>query len=399
MTMRSTGHIRQRTPGSWELRYSLGRDPATGKRRVATTTVEGKCRDAEKELRRLLRTLDTGEHVDPTRLSVGQWLEQWLETVKTEVAPKTHERYGEIARNFLIPALGNYALTKLVPPHIQKAYNGWATGGRIDGKTGGLAPQTRRHIHRILRTALARAVEQQVIARNPADVFRKRLPKVERRDLVTLTADQSAQLLEAIGHSRVYWPVLLALLTGMRRGEILALRWKNVDLELGILRVVESLEQTKTGIRFKTPKSGRHRAVTLPAYAVQELRRLKCEQAESLLALGVRQTGDTLLCCRSDGEPHQPLSLTYEFARFMGRLKGLLRVRFHDLRHSHATQLLASGVHPKIASERLGHASVGITLDLYSHVTDTMQSEAAAKLDLEMQAAKSRLAVHKRDVR
>ena len=117
------------------------------------------------------------------------------------------------------------------------------------------------------------------------------------------------------------------------------------------------------------------------------------------MALGVRQTGDTLLCCRADGEPHQPLSLTYEFARFIRRLSDLPRVRFHDLRHSHATQLLASGVHPKIASERLGHASVGITLDLYSQVTETMQSEAAAKLDLEMQAAKSRLAVHKRDVR
>jgi integrase len=393
------GHIRRRSLGSWELRYDFGTDPATGRRRVATSTVRGDRKDAEKELRRLLRTLDTGEHVDPTRLSVKQWLEQWLETVRTEVAPKTHERYGEIVRNFLIPALGNFALTKLVPSHIQKAYNEWAIGGRLDGKSGGLAPQTRRHIHRILRTALARAVEQQLLARNPADVFKKRLPKVERRELVTLTADQSAQLLEAIAHSRVYWPVLLALSTGMRRGEILAVRWKNVDLELGTLRVVESLEQTKTSIRFKAPKSGRHRAITLPGYAVEELRRLKREQAEALLALGVRQTSNTLLCCRADGEPHQPLSLTYEFARFMGRLKDLPRVRFHDLRHSHATQLLASGVHPKIASERLGHASVGITLDLYSHVTDTMQGEAAVKLDSAMQVAKSRLAIHKKDVR
>jgi integrase len=171
----------------------------------------------------------------------------------------------------------------------------------------------------------------------------------------------------------------------------LAVRWKNVDLENGTLRVVESLEQTKTTMRFKSPKSGRHRAITLPGYAVAELRRLKREQAESLLTLGVRQSGDTLLCCRADGEPHQPLSLTYEFARFMRRLKDLPRVRFHDLRHSHATQLLADGIHPKVASERLGHASVGITLDLYSHVTDTMQGEAAAKLDSAMQAAKSRL--------
>ena len=389
--MRPTGHIRERSPGSWELRYSLGTDPATGKRQTVTTTVRGDRRVAEKELRRLLRSVDTGEHVDPSRLSVRHWLTTWLATVREEVSPKTYERYSEIARHFLVPALGNLELGKLAPSHIQEAYNGWAMGGRRDGKAGGLSARTRRHIHRILRSALARAVEQQIIARNPADVFKKRLPKVERHVPTTLTAEQSVRLLQAIAHSRVYWPVLLALSTGMRRGEVLAVRWKNVDLELGILRVMESLEQTKAGIRFKSPKNGRNRAITLPRYAVEELRRLKHEQAEALLALGVRQTSDTLLCCRADGEPHQPLSLTYEFARFVGRMTDIPRVRFHDLRHSHATQLLATGVHPKIASERLGHASVGITLDLYSHVTDTMQSEAAAKLDSAMQVAKSRL--------
>jgi integrase len=389
------GHIRQRSPGSWEVRYDFGTDPATGKRRIATVTVRGDRKAAEKELRRLLRTVDDGSHVDPSHLTVRQWLETWLETVRSETTPKTSERYGEICRNFLMPAFGNIGLTKLAPTQIQTAYNAWAIGGRRDGKAGGLSPQTRRHLHRVLRTALARAVEQQLIARNPADVFKKRLPKVERRELVTLTVDQSARLLAALAHSRVYWPVLLALATGMRRGEILAVRWKNVDLENGTLRVVESLEQTKTTMRFKSPKSGRHRAITLPGYAVTELRRLKREQAEALLSLGVRQSGDTLLCCRADGEPHQPLSLTYEFARFMRRLNDLPRVRFHDLRHSHATQLLADGIHPKVASERLGHASVGITLDLYSHVTDTMQGEAAAKLDTAMQAAKSRLSKDK----
>jgi integrase len=267
--MRPTGHMRERSPGSWELRYRLGTDPATGKRRMATTTVKGNRRAAEKELRRLLRTLDDGSHVDPSRLSVRQWLEQWLETVRTEVAPKTYERYGEIVRNFLIPTIGNLPLTKLAPVHIQQAYNRWASGGRLDGKLGGLSPQTRRHIHRILRTALSRAVEQQVIVRNPADAFKKRLPKIERRTLMTLTAEQSARLLEAIAHSRVYWPVLLALSTGMRRGEVLAVRWKNVDLERGTLREMESLEQTKAGIRFKPPKTGRHRVITLPAYAVK----------------------------------------------------------------------------------------------------------------------------------
>jgi len=391
MSMRPTGHIRQRSSGSWELRYSLGTDRATGKRRMSTATVQGNRRAAEKELRRLLRTLDTGEHVDPNNVSVRQWLATWLDTVREEVSPKSHERYAEIVNNFLTPALGNLLLNKLAPTHIQRAYNDWATGGRRDGKSGGLSPRTRRHIHRILRSALARAVEQQLLARNPADAFKKRLPKVERRSMTTLTAEQSALLLETINHSRVYWPVLLALATGMRRGEILALRWKNVDFERGTLRVMESLEQTKAGIRFKAPKTDRHRAISLPAFAVEELRRLKRRQAEELLALGVRQSGETLVCGRADGAPHQPDSLTHEFTYLIGRVKDLPRVRFHDLRHSHATQLLGDGVHPKIAQERLGHSTIATTLDLYSHVTDTMQTDAAQRLDAAFQLAKTRL--------
>lgn len=222
--MRSTGHIRQRSPGSWELRYSLGTDPATGKRRMATATVKGNRRAAEKEMRRLLRTLDTGEHVDPTRMTVRQWLEAWLCAVREEVSPKSHERYSEIVENFLKPTLGNLPLTKLAPSHIQQAYTGWAISGRRDGKDGGLSTSTRRYIHTILKSALARAVEQQVLARNPADAFKRRLPKIERMQMATLTAEQSAQLLRAIEHTRVRWPVLLAISTGARRGEILALR-------------------------------------------------------------------------------------------------------------------------------------------------------------------------------
>jgi len=361
--MRSTGHIRQRTPGSWELRYSLGCDPATGKRRVATTTVQGKRRDAEKELRRLLRTLDTGEHVDPTRITVREWLVAWLNAVRGEISPKSHERYSEIAENFLMPALGNR----------------------------GLSAPTRRYIHTVLKSALTRAVEQQVLVRNPADAFKRRLPKVERKEIVTLTAEECERLLESIKDTRTYWPVLLALATGMRRGEILALRWKNVDLDRSVLRVVQSLEQTKTELRFKDTKTSRSRAITLPTFAVEELRRLKREQTEELLALGVRQTGETLTCCRADGEPLQPRSVTHLFILLRGRVKNLPRVRFHDLRHSHATQLLADGVHPKVAQERLGHSTITTTMDLYSHVTDNMQADAAERLNAAFQVAKTQL--------
>jgi integrase len=385
---RTTGHIRERSSGAFELRYSLGTDPATGKRKIATVTVRGTRKEAAREMRRLLRAVDTGAHVDPNRLTVREWLSTWLGSIREEVAPRTAERYGEIVNNFLTPALGNLQLAKLAPVHLQEAYNGWATGGRRDGKDGGLSPMTRRHIHRILSAALARAVENQLIARNPCDVFKKRLPKVERREMAVLTAEQSARLLDAVRHTRVYWPTLIALATGMRRGEIVALRWRNVDLDRGSVRVVESLEQTKAGLRAKAPKSEKARAITLPAFAANELRRLKREQAEELLRLGVRQSVDMLLCARADGEPMQPRSLTHEFTRLVARMKDIPRVRFHDLRHSHATQLLLAGVHPKVAQERLGHSTISVTLDLYSHVTATMQEDAAAKIDAAFQRAK-----------
>jgi integrase len=380
--MRRTGHIRERSPGSFELRYALGTNPATGKRRTATVTIRGTRSDAEKELRRLLRTLDTGEHVDPTRMTTGRWLTTWLETVRHEVASRSYERYAGIVNQHLVPALGQLPITKLAPSHIQGFYNELAIGGRRDGKSGSLAARSRRQIHRVLSTALSRAVEQQVIARNPCDVFRKRLPKVERTEMMTLSADQSHRLLEAAWCSELYLPILVALATGMRRGEVLALRWRNVDFERASVRVIESLEQTSaSGLRFKPPKSNRARTITLPTFAVDELRRLKREQAENLLALGVRQSENTLLCARADGEPTTPVSLTHAFWRLVRKLDGVPQVRFHDLRHTHATQLLLAGVHPRIAQERLGHSTVALTLDLYSHVTGTMQEDAAAKIN------------------
>jgi integrase len=378
---RATGHIRERSPGSFELRYSLGTDPATGKRKIATTTVRGSMKVAAKELRRLLSAIDNGDHVNPTRMTVRDWLAKWLLAVREEVAPGTHEFYAQIVERFLLPALGNLSIAKLGPAHIQECYSALAQGGRRDGKPGGLSPQTRRHIHRVLNAALSRAVEQQLVGKNPCDAFRKRLVRIERRELSVLTAYQSTLLLDAIRSRRLYWPVLIALAAGARRGEILALRWRNVDLDARTIRIERSLEHTKDGLRFKTPKSGKSRAVVLPGLAIDELRRLKREQAEELLRIGVRLNGDTLICAKADGSAMLPRSLTHEFAKVSGKLQGVPRVRFHDLRHSHATQLLGAGIHPKVAQERLGHSSISVTMDLYSHASETMQAEAAERLD------------------
>ena len=371
------GHIRERSPGHWAIVLDV-RDVETGKRKRRWHTFTGTKRAAQIECARLIADLSGGGYVEPARTTLAEFLERWLEHVKTQVSPRSHERYCELARKNIVPLLGTTALSKLQPTAISSAYAKALAGGQRK-RSGGLAPRTVHHMHRILRQALQQAVRWQILVRNPADLVKP--PRVERAKSTTLSAEQAAQLLGALAHSRVYWPTLVALATGMRRGEVLALRWQHVDLERGVLEVVETIEETKTSLRFKPPKNGKTRAITLPAFAVAELRRLKLEQAQELLRLGIRQTGATLVCGRADGEVHKPLALTYEFARFVRQLKDLPQVRFHDLRHSHATQLLASGVHPKIAQERLGHSSVGITLDLYSHAVESLQDEAASRVD------------------
>lgn len=380
---RREGHIRRRSRGSFELRYSLGTDPATGKRKIATTTVRGTEDEAKRELRRLLKTIDDGAHVSPSKVTVRSWLTLWLRSIRDEVAPRSYERYSGIVQHHLLPALGNHRLAQLAPVHVQEFYAGLAEGGRRDGRPGILAPQTRRQIHRVLSEALVRAVEQQLIARNVCDVFKRRLPRVEKTQMAVLSPAQSQQLLDTARARALYWPILLAITTGMRRNEILGLRWKNVDLDRGVLRVVEALEQTRDGIRFKPPKSGDPRSVTLPAFAIDELRRFKREQAETLLMCGVRQDGDTLVCARADGKITTPLGMSNVFFKFVRRMPhDFPRIRFHDLRHSHATQLLLAGVHAKVVQERLGHSTIKLTMDLYSHVIPSMQEEAAAKIDL-----------------
>ena len=195
----------------------------------------------------------------------------------------------------------------------------------------------------------------------------------------------TADIIEEARNYTFFIPIVLAVLCGMRRGEIAALRWRSLDLDAGQLSVVASIEQTRAGCREKDAKSGRGRAVALSALVVEELRRHRLAQAQAMLAIGVRVTADHHVVMQGDALPLQPNSITQAIAKFMKKRGS--KVRLHGLRHSHATHMLASGIHPKIASERLGHSKVGITLDLYSHVLPGMQEEAAIKVDTLISAA------------
>jgi integrase len=378
------GHVRERGKGNWYAVLST-RDPQTGKRKVRFVSLPGAKgkREAQQECARIVTEMQKGAYVEPDKTTLAQFLERWLAHIQTQVAPRTYGGYAEKVRNNLIPALGLIRLIKLRPEEISEAYSKALTGGRCDGR-GGLSPQTVKHIHVVLKQALAQACVWRAISHNPADLVKP--PKLDRGEMQTVNTDQTAAMIEAARGTPIFIPILLGVLCGMRRGEICALRWRSIDLDAGQLSVVASTEQGRGGMRDKEPKSGKGRLIALPPMLVAELRRHRMQQAEWLLRLGVRLTDDHHVCLREDGESVWPSSLTRAFRTFMRRHK-LPQIRFHDLRHSHATHLLSAGVHPKIAQERLGHSSVGITLDRYSHVVPGMQQEAVAKVDAAIQAA------------
>jgi integrase len=376
------GHLRERSPGHWAIVIDV-RDPQTGKRRRRWHSFTGTKREAQVEAARLISEQKNGTAVEPSRLTLAAFFERWIEHMQGQVSPRSHERYAELCRKNLAPLLGGLTLTKLQPAHISAAYAKALTSGRWDG-SGGLSARTVVHMHRVLREALQQAVRWQMLPRNPADACKP--PRVERRPMQTYDLAQTAELLAAIRGTRFFIPVVFAVLCGLRRGEIAALRWGQVDLEKGQLAVVQSAEQTRAGVRYKDPKSGRTRTIALSGIVVEELRAHRIKQAQELLRLGLRATDATFVCTREDGQPLQPLTLTHDWDRKLAKTP-LPRIRFHDLRHAHATHLLSSGVHPKVASERLGHSKIGITLDLYSHVLPGMQEDAVARVDDALRAA------------
>jgi integrase len=352
------GHIRERSPGHWAIVVDV-RDPQTGKRKRRWHSFAGTKRAAQIECARIVSESAGGLFVDPGKITVAAFLDRWLDHMRSQLTPKSHERYCDVARKNVTPLLGAIPLLKLTPVHISDCYAKALSSGRRIG-SGGLSAATVAYMHRILKQALSQAVVWRLLPRNPAAAVKA--PRAERSRLTTYDIPQTAHLIDGLRGSRLLIPVLLAAMCGLRRGEIVALRWRHIDLVAGKISVVESAEQTAEGVRYKQPKSGRGRSVALSSTIVEELRAHWLKQAEEFLRLGIRPTEDAFVYTREDGEPLQPRSLSRAWTLAVARLE-LPRIRFHDLRHAHATHLLASGVHPKVASERLGHSQIGITLD------------------------------------
>ena len=303
------------------------------------------------------------------RLTLGAYLERWLEdVVKPGVRPRTYGSYRELARLYVLPMLGGVPLRTLQPAQLQHLYGALLARG--------LAPKTVRNVHGVLHRALAQAVDWGLAARNVAAVVQA--PKVEHPEAAALGPEEVARLLAAARDTR--WAALLtvAVATGLRQGELLGLRWADLDLDAGVLHVRRQLGRDKT---FAPPKTSRgRRRVELPELAIEALRAHRRHQDEERGGHGPAYEEQDLVFCTHPGRPLGWRNVTRAF-------KGLLRqarlpdMPFHALRHTTASLLFLQRVHPKVVQEQLGHSRIGITLDLYSHLFPSLGKEAANRLD------------------
>jgi integrase len=386
----SAGHVRRRGKASWELKFDDGRDPATGRRRTRYVAFKGTKRAAEVELAKLIAKAAEGAIVDPSKLTVADFIDHWLKNwAETNVSPKTLERYRELLAH-VRRQLGGQVLQKLRPAMLADLYAELARTGKVsrkkDGPASPLAARTIGHIHRVLHRALGHAAQWGLVAANVTAVVDP--PRVQAREIEIVKADQLKPLLASLKAEPIYPLAIVALGTGMRRGELLALRWQDVDLAAGLIRVERSLETTAAGLRFKSPKTkhGR-RTITLPASVASELRQAWKATQEQRLALGLgKAPGDALVFGTVDGAPFDPDGVSKAVKR-AAKAAGLPGVTLHSFRHTHASQLIAAGVDVLTISRRLGHGSPTITLAVYGHLMHDSDDRSAAIIEAALKVA------------
>ena len=376
---KGTGSIEARGTGSWRITVEVGAPAEDGKRTRHRETVKGNKRDAERRLREILSAAETGVYVAPSRITTGQFLEEWVSTYALlHTSPRTAQSYAAEFRRHVVPALGKIPLADLRPHHIQAYYVEELRTGRSDG-TGGLSPRSVAYHHRILSEALEHAVRQNLLVRNPAKVVDP--PRPKRAEVGMLAAEDTRRFLQSAAESE-YFPLLLAALyTGARLGELLALQWRNVDLGNGTMTITHTLYRTGSEWHLREPKSAKsRRQIAMPASLTVHLAEHKKTMEAERATTGSELTAEDFVFAQWNGNPRDERSVNRGFARVLAKA-GLPHIRFHDLRHTHASLLLKAGVNPKVVSERLGHASVSFTLDVYSHVMPGLQESAAAKLE------------------
>jgi len=372
------GHItRGRAAGTWYLRVELQHGD-NGKRRQRRETVRATKADAQRRLHELLVEVEAGGHADAQRLTVARIAERWLATKEHRVAAKTYAFYSSHVRLYIVPTLGSLRAEALRPAHIEAAIGRWARGKRHDRERGILSARSVGHLFNTLRTMLRWGVKMGMLVRNAADAVEP--PRFERKEMRALDPAGVARLLEAAQGTDLRAVIAVAIGTGLRRGELLALHWSDVTLDARRLTVHRSLETVNGVTRTKPPKTARSaRTIALPSF-VADILREEHHGRELREARGIKPNGGDWVFARADGSPWEPGAFSLAFARFVKSAK-LPHVRFHDLRHSFGTLALASGVDLQTVSRALGHESTAITSRIYLHAIESLNEDAAARID------------------
>jgi integrase len=363
------GITRHKKSGLYMARYTVV--TPTGKKRK---TVYGKTREeAHEKLIEALSNRNKGLVFDADNIKVSEYLERWLAaSVRDTVRPTTFERYEQIVRLHVCPVLGKLRLKDLTPTHVRGLYR-----EKLDA---GLSPRTVQYVHVTLHKALKQAVMDGLIPRNAIEAVKP--PQVRREEMRPLAPEQVKVLLQATRDERLEALYVLAVTTGLRQGELLGLKWEDVDLEAGTLQVRRTLATAKGGPQLTAPKTkGSRRTVRLTQSAVNALRSHLERQLGEIDKAGSLWRENGLIFASETGDPLDRRYVTTHRFKPLLKRAGLPQIRFHDLRHTCATLLLGRNVNPKIVSEMLGHASIAITLDTYSHVLPNMQSEAAKAME------------------
>jgi len=379
------GSIRQRKDGTWEARYTTGRDPGTGKQ--VQKSVYGK---TQKEVRQKLAqatvAIDEGIYTEPSRLTVGAWIDIWLEEyAKNSVKISTFNLYAKTCKTHVKPNLSAILLTALSAPTIQKLYNDLHNG---TGNKAGLSPKTIKNIHGVLHKALHHAVKVGYIRVNPADACI--LPRIVKKEIEPLSKLQVAQFMEAIEGHAFETLYLVTLLTGMRQSETLGLRWECVDFAKGTLLVnAQLVRDTSNGMYYlDTTKSNKPRLITPAGFIMDSLKIHKAKQNEWKLFASDAWNDSGFVFTNELGEHLKHFTVYRNYKRIATDL-GIPSSRYHDLRHSYAVIALMSGDDVKTVQENLGHHTAAFTLDVYGHVTEEMKRNSAARMDEFIKGVKS----------
>ncbi len=367
------GHIVKRGKDSYSIVVSMGKDATTSKYKYQWVSIKGTKKEAEKRLSELLHQLDNGTFIRPGKTTLAEYLEKWLsDYAKPNLSPRGFERYESICRVHLIPSLGNIPLTQLKPEHLQRHYT--------DKLNNGLSALTVRYHHTVLHKALQTAIKWGLVNRNVADGVD--VPRAHRNEMQTWDEYELNKFLETAKDSPYYTLFHTALFTGMRRSELLGLQWQGIDFIFSQIYVTRSLHHLKDrSYIFTQPKSAKsRRTIALSPSAILTLKEHKEKQALERAMLGIPLKDDDLVFSTLEGKPLRPNTISRAWTMLAARA-GVKVIRLHDARHTHASLMLKQGVHPKIVQERLGHASIQITLDTYSHVAPGLQQAAAEGFD------------------